>query len=318
MITFLSGGTGTPKLIQGFRNFLHDEDIVVIANSADDIWLNGLYISPDIDTILYLFSGILDEEKYWGIKNDTYNTLDFLKQLGFPSWFNIGDRDLAIHLIRTNLVRNGYSQVDIIERLSNELGVDCTILPCSKNHIETRIITEHNEDIHFQEFWVKHRANVKIKEIYIKNIEKAQVPDATFRILDESDLIIIGPSNPVTSIGPIIKMNGMKEALSRNKTKTIAISPIIGNSPISGPTSVLMKAEGKDVSVNGIADMYKEFCDALIIDVKDSEYVNHIEKKSNIKVFQENIMFNEVKDASNLAESILRRKKLFERYKKNT
>jgi len=165
MITFLSGGTGTPKLINGFREIIEDKDITIIANSADDIWLYGLYISPDIDTILYLFSNLLDEEKFWGIKDDSFETLEFMNKYGEKIWFNLGDKDLALHLSRLRMMGEGFKHSEIIQKIADQLKISAKIIPSSDEHIETRIITKEGKDIHFQEFWVKHRGKVQIEKV---------------------------------------------------------------------------------------------------------------------------------------------------------
>lgn len=314
MITFLSGGTGTPKLIQGFRTILRDEKLSVIVNTADDIWLSGIYISPDVDTILYLFSGLLDEKKYWGIKDDTFNTLKMLQLLGFPSWFDLGDRDLAINLFRTRMIQKGHSPEDIVNALSKLLNISSTIIPCTKNHIESRIITEEEGDIHFQEFWVKYKAKVNIKQVYIKNLENAEISDAIRSTIKNSELIIIGPSNPVTSIGPIIRVREIANLLKEHKSKIIAISPLIGNKPISGPTEMLMKSVGMESTPMGIAEFYKDYCSCLIIDNKDSNMINQIQNKTGLEVLSEEILFKDTQDASRLACSILKRRDLYDKY----
>ena len=314
MITFLSGGTGTPKLIQGFRTILSDKHLSVIVNTADDIWLSGIYISPDVDTILYLFGGLLDENKFWVIKSDTFNTLKMLRLLGFPSWFNLGDQDLAVNLFRTLMIQKGHSQEGIVKTLSSLLNIKSTIIPCTNNHIESRIITEKKGDIHFQEFWVKYKAKVSIKKVYIKNLENAEIPEAVRSSIKKSELIIIGPSNPVTSIGPIIRINEIAELLKEHKDKTIAISPLIGNKPVSGPTEMLMKAEGLESTPMGIAEIYKDYCSCLIIDNTDSAMINKIQDKTGLEILLEEILFRDTQDASRLACSILKRRGLYDKY----
>ncbi|NPD89913.1 MAG: 2-phospho-L-lactate transferase [Asgard group archaeon] len=307
MITFLAGGTGTPKLIQGFRKILSDKEIAVIANSADDIWLYGLYISPDIDTILYLFSGLLNEEKYWGIKNDTFQTLDFLKRYNEDIWFNLGDKDLALHLFRTEKLRKGEKLSLIVNQIKNQLGISAKIFPSSEKHIETRIITKEGEDIHFQEFWVKHRGNVSIDKVYIKGIEEAIVPSEVLETLDESEIVIIGPSNPITSIGPIIMIEEIQRWFQKNKEKCIAISPVVGRSPLSGPTAGLMKAENRESTALGVAQIYQDLCSCFIVDNQDKGRISEIEQKTGLIVEARDIIFKDINVAKNLANYILKR-----------
>lgn len=306
MITFLSGGTGTPKLIQGFRRIINDNQINIIANSADDIWINGLYVSPDVDTILYLFSGLLDVSKYWGIKGDTYITSDFLNQIDSKNWFSLGDKDLAIHLYRTQKIGEGMKLSEITRSLCEKLAIDANILPCSDNHIETRIITKEGDDIHFQEFWVKLKGKVNIKDVYIKHVEIAEVPDKLLENLEQSDLVIIGPSNPITSIGPIIKIKEINNWMKKNREKCIAISPIIGKKALSGPAAQLMKAKGYEVTALGVSEIYKDLISTFFIDQKDSAEIGKITQTTGIETLAENIVFKSEIDATELSKIILK------------
>jgi len=305
MITFLSGGTGTPKLIQGFRKIIDDSKIAVIANSADNIWMYGLYISPDVDTLTYLFSEFLDEEKYWGIKGDSFHTLDFLRGLEETTWFNLGDKDLGLHLFRTKKMEEGYNQFEIIQEISKKLGIEATILPSANSHIETRIITVNDEDIHFQEFWVKHRGDIEIKKVYFQGIESALIPIELVQTLEKSELVIIGPSNPITSIKPILQIKEIRRWFENNRKKCWVISPIIGNKPVSGPTSKLMTVENLETSPIEIARIYEKFCNTIVIDKSDKNLQEIIEKKTDMNVIVEDILFKDVKIAKKLAKTIL-------------
>ena len=304
MITFLSGGTGTPKLLRGFREIIDDSEIAVIANSADNIWMYGLYISPDVDTLIYLFSEILDEEKYWGIEGDSFHTLNFLRELE-ETWFNLGDKDLGLHLFRTKKIEEGYNQFEIIQEISKKLDIKATILPSTNSHVETRIITANNENIHFQEFWVKYRGDIEIKKVYFQGIESASIPIELLQTLDKSELVIIGPSNPITSIKPIIQLKEIRRWFENNKEKCWVISPIIGNKPVSGPTSKLMTVENLETSPVEIARIYEKLCNTIVIDKSDENLQEIIEKETNINVIVEDILFKDVKIAKKLAKTIL-------------
>lgn len=306
MITFLSGGTGTPKLIQGFRSVIKDENLSVIANTADNISLYNFYICPDVDTLLFLFSNILDEEKFWGIENDSFIIMDYLKELGEQIWFNLGDKDIAFQILRSIKMREGYGQSEITRELSSKMNIKAHVIPATDNHIETRIITTDNQDIHFQEYWVKNRGKINIKRVYIKGLDSAKVPKEILFKLENSDLIIIGPSNPITSIGPILKLDQIRKTLQKNKKRCLSISPVIGSSPISGPTQELMRAEGKDSTPLEVALMYKDICETFIIHETDKEMILEIEKQTGLKVIAENILFSDKKIAEHLAKKILK------------
>ncbi len=195
---------------------------------------------------------------------------------------------------------------EITRCLCEKLDIDANILPCSDNHIETRIITEEGEDIHFQEFWVKLKGEVNIKDVYIKQIEIAEVPDKLLESLEQSDLVIIGPSNPITSIGPIIKIKEINNWMKRNKEKCIAISPIIGKKAISGPAAQLMKAKGHEVTALGVSEIYKDLISTFIIDQKDSAEIGKITQTTGIETLAENIVFKSEIDATELSKIILK------------
>ena len=242
-----------------------------------------------------------------GIKEDTFQTLDFLKKYNKDVWFNLGDKDLALHLFRTQRLKEGKRHTDIIKEISEILGISASIFPSSENHIETRIVSKSGENIHFQEFWVKNKGNISINSVHIKGIEDAIVPLEVLESLDKSEIVIIGPSNPITSIGPILKVNQIQEWFRKNKEKCVAISPIVGGSPISGPTAELMQAEKLETTALGVAQLYKDFCSHFIIDIKDKEKIEKIKQKTSLNVKAQNIIFKDVNIAKNLANYILER-----------
>lgn len=267
MITFLSGGTGTPKLLQGARNILDDADISVIVNTGEDIWYQGGHISPDVDTVMYLFAGILNTDTWWGLKGDTFITNEILMR-AYPDYYiSIGDKDRAVHILRAELLEKGMTLTDITKNLCGFFGAKGNILPMSDVPWTTYIRTSDGE-MHFQEYWVKHRGTCEILEI----IHKPPTPPlATSEVLDaihKADAVIIGPSNPVTSILPILSCTGVREELK--KKKVIAISPFIGDSPVSGPAAGLMQRTGYSADSRGVREIYGDLIDHFIQDIRDS------------------------------------------------
>lgn len=263
----LSGGTGTPKLIQGLRRLIPDEEITVIVNTAEDIEISGNLISPDLDTVLYLFSGHLDDKKWWGIKKDTFCTYQMLKKMGINEKLMIGDGDRATHIFRSELMRKGASLTEAIAQLSMVLRIKARILPMCDEKVDTMIRTPEGE-MHFQDFWVGARGEPDVLDVKIKGIEKAKITRKVMEALGSDDKVIIGPSNPITSIGPILALKYMHGILSMKKV--IAISPIIGDSPVSGPAGKLMKARGLPVSSRGVAECYGDILDIIVIDERDT------------------------------------------------
>ena len=224
MITILAGGSGSVKLVRGFAS--QRSDVNVVTNVGDNYWLYGMYVCPDIDTITYGLADLLDHDKGWGIKKDTFGFLRQMEIFGEETWFRIGDRDTATHLTRTNMLKNGKSLSEITKWMSEKFSIEIKIIPVTDTAVETRIITSKG-DMHLQEFWVKHRGMEVVEGIEYQGIEKARPnPDAVNAIHDSS-LIVIAPGNPLTSIGPMLAIKGIRKELAKKKNKVVAISPII-------------------------------------------------------------------------------------------
>ena len=262
----LSGGTGSPKLIDGLRKLLPDKDISVIVNTGEDIWASGVFVTPDIDTVLYLFSGDLDKNKWWGISDDTFHTFYYMKSLGYTELLMLGDKDRAVNLLRTDLMNCGLTLTEATAELSKRLSVQACIIPMSDNPVTSRLQTSAGS-LHFQEFWVEKRGEPDIFSFEYEGIKKASLSPKALDVLSREDCVLIGPSNPMTSIGPILALPEMKEILKTKKV--IAISPIIGKEPVSGPAGKLMAAKGLEVSSRGVAELYKDFVDVFVYDIRD-------------------------------------------------
>lgn len=266
MITFLSGGTGTPKLLRGMRLYTDDKDVSVVVNTGEDIWMSGGHISPDLDTVMYLYAGTLNTDTWWGIRDDTFITHEALSRLGTDEYIAIGDRDRAVQLARGELLRSGLSLTRVTAMLCQRLGVQAELLPMS-DHPVTSMVNTGSEKMHFQEYWVKYRGSVEIRGV-------ERVPDpyppATPEVLTairKSDAVVIGPSNPVTSILPILDCTGVRDALIGKLV--IGISPFVGNAPVSGPAGVLMEARGYAPNSRGVAALYDDLLTHFIQDIRD-------------------------------------------------
>ncbi len=299
----MSGGTGTPKLLQGLLSLVSETDLSIICNTADDYYFYGLYISPDIDSVLYSLSGLLDEEKWWGIKDDTFNCLDMLKKYGYDTWFQLGDRDLALHIHRTRLLKDGLLLSDVINNISLCLNIKARVLPMTDQKVTTMVLTDKGK-LNFQEFWVRENANVKVLSIEFEGVKTAEPSRGVIDLITESDVVIIGPSNPITSIGPILEVKGIEKALKMSQSLKIAISPIIGEQPLSGPAGQLMKTQNLEVSPYSIAKIYSNFLDVLFIHNTDTRFISQIEDLG-ISAFPTNIIMKNQYDKINLAQEIL-------------
>ncbi|MGH9933900.1 MAG: 2-phospho-L-lactate transferase [Nitrososphaerales archaeon] len=301
MITILSGGTGSVKLVRGLSAVT--KDFVVVCNIGDNIWLHGLYICPDIDTIVYGLANMLDIERGWGVSHDSFEFIRQMELLGEESWFRIGDRDLATHLVRTRMLKEGKSLIDVTQWMCNKYGISAKVIPVTEQYTETKVVTEEG-DMHLQEFWVKHNARMQVKDIIYSGANKAKPSVEALDAIRSSSMIIIAPANPVTSIGPMLAIRGVKEALEKARNKCVAISPIIGNKPISGPAAKYMQALGIEVSPYGVASFYSDIISRIIIDSSDQQYARKIEALG-INVNHTNIMMNDMKDESRLASYLL-------------
>ena len=302
LITILAGGSGSVKLVRGLAS--HRSDVNVITNVGDNYWLYGMYICPDIDTITYGLSDLLDQDKGWGIKKDTFGFLRQMEIFGEETWFRIGDRDTATHLTRTNMLKNGKSLSDITKWMSEKFSIEIKIIPVTDNTVETRIITDKG-DMHLQEFWVKHRGMDEVKGIEYQGADKARPNPDAMNAIHDSSLIVIAPGNPLTSIGPMLAIKGIRKELAKKKNKVVSVSPIIGNAAVSGPTGKYMEAAGIEVSAVGIAKMYADVCSNVIIDTKDRKQIKQIESL-NINVHDTKIKMTNKQAEDALGASILK------------
>ena len=302
MITILAGGSGSVKLVRGLAS--HESNINVITNVGDNYWLYGMYICPDIDTITYGLADLLDHDKGWGIKKDTFGFLRQMEIFGEETWFRIGDRDTATHLTRTNMLKNGKSLSEVTKWMCEKLAIETKIIPVTDNPIETRIITNKGE-MHLQEFWVKHRGLDAVEGIEYQGAEKARPNPEAINAIQDSSLVIIAPGNPLTSIGPMLQIKGIRKELAKKKNKVVAVSPIIGNSAISGPAGKYMEAAGLEVSVLGVAKMYAHICSNLVIDPKDHKYSKDIQELG-INVHESKIKMTNKQSEDALAASIIK------------
>ena len=292
-IVYLSGGIGGAKLAKGFYN-LKDIDFKIIVNTGDDETIQGVRLSPDIDSVIYALAGI--EGKYgWGQKNDSFVvSKEFKKYL--PKEFSIGDKDLALNLFRNQLFSEGKSLTQITNIISDKFGLNCKIFPMSDDLVSTKIKTVDNKLLDFQEYFVELKSEPNLKEIIYLNSEKADITSEVANAIEEADKIVIGPSNPILSIGPILSIQNLKEKLIINKN-TYVVSPFIQNKAIKGPSKKNFEDLGYKSDITGVKDFYKDIGTFFIVQTGDSD------KAEN--TIEENILFKTEKDAINLARYIV-------------
>ncbi len=305
MITVLAGGVGGAKFLKGLTHLVDGKELTIIVNTGDDIDIYGLRVSPDIDTITYRLSDLVDKKKGWGIENDTHTCLDMLEKLGYETWFRLGDKDFAVQIFKNELRQHGLTLSEITEKVCKKLGLkDLSIKPMTDEKVETWIKTE-KETVHFQQYYIKYSMKPEVKGIIFKgNTEAKPAPGVVNAILNSS-IIIISPSNPIISIGPILEIREIKEALIKTKAKVIAISPLVGGKPLKGPADKLMKGLGMEVSSTQIAKIYRDFLDIMVIDNTDKEEAKRIENLGIKTLVTDTIMDNDNKSIK-LSRTILR------------
>lgn len=262
----LSGGTGTPKLLMGLKELLRPEELSVVVNTAEDLWISGNYISPDIDSVIYTLADIIDEKKMWGIKGDKTLTHDSLIMMGIKEKLLVGDRDRAVHIFRSELLRRGVKLSHATQALAESLGVAQRVVPMTDDIISTVVSTPEGV-MHFQEFWVGRRGLPEVQAIFFAGMDAALPSQSFLDLLEKEDTVLIGPSNPVTSIGPILALQGVRERLQDKKV--VAMSPFIGDKPVSGPAGKFMTAMNVPANDEGVRTMLGKV-DLFIVDKKSS------------------------------------------------
>ena len=267
-ITALAGGTGAAKLLRGLGRVLDPRDLTVVVNTGDDTLIWGLHVSPDLDTVCYTLGGVIDERKGWGLTDETFHALDQIARYGEPVWFNLGDRDLATHVHRSRLLREGRSLTQITRAIAQALGVTATVLPMSDQPVRTRILGPDGW-LAFQEYFVREKAQVEVRAVDYAGAPAARPAPGVLDALRTADAVLLCPSNPITSIGPILAVPGLVEALQSTEAIVAAVSPIVGGDAVSGPAGRLMAAAGLPVSATGVARAYGGWLDLLVFDEQD-------------------------------------------------
>jgi LPPG:FO 2-phospho-L-lactate transferase len=302
VITVIAGGSGSVKLVRALAKLVRD--LNVISNVADNIWLMGLYICPDIDTMIYGLSNYLDLKQGWGMKDESFSFFNHLKVLGHETWFKMGDKDLATHIVRTVMMKKGHSLSSVTDWMRRKYNIHPRIIPVTNDHVETRITTETGE-MHIQEFWVKNRGIPQVRAIRYRGLKSSKVNVAALRAIRNSEMIIIAPGNPISSIIPIVSHKLVESELVQNRGKVIAISPIIGNYPVSGPAAKYLNAFGIDSSVVGVASLYRKFHSNLVISADEDLITVDKVQKMRINVSKTNILMRNSHEEYDLARFVL-------------
>ncbi len=276
MIVVLAGGVGAARFLQGLVQVVPQERLTVIVNTGDDRDFYGLHVSPDLDIVMYTLAGVVDEAHGWGIRNDTYYTMQQLTRYGNEDWFMLGDRDLATHIHRTDLLRQGKTLSEVTEELRRHFGLEMRILPMTDQPVATHIQTPVGL-LHFQEYMVKRRCIDEVQDVVFVGANESRPVPGVLDAIKEARAILIAPSNPIVSIGSILAVPGIHDTLHESSGMVVAVSPIVGGAPIKGPADKLMKGLGMEVSPVGVARYYRDFLDMMIIDEQDKHLLSEIE-----------------------------------------
>jgi LPPG:FO 2-phospho-L-lactate transferase len=303
MITTLAGGVGAARFLTGLLKIVKEEDLSVVVNTGDDFDMFGLHISPDVDIVAYTLSGIVDEEKGWGIKDDTFCCLEMLKKLGLETWFALGDNDFATHIFRTDLLRKGFTLSQVTEEICHALGLKVKLLPMTNDRFETRIEIEEGT-VHFEEYFVKRGSKEKVLGVEFVGAANAKPSPNVIDSITDAETVVICPSNPIVSIGTILSVDGIRDALRKTSARVVGISPIVAGAPIKGPADKLLRGLGFEVSTFSVAKLYADFLDAFVIDNIDVAEKGLIENLG-IRVKTTNTIMKSLEDKVQLAKVVL-------------
>ena len=277
LVLALSGGVGGAKLAWGLAQLLPPDQLAFVVNTGDDEEFHGLYVSPDLDILLYTLAGIVDPEKGWGIKGDTFHTLELLERYGEPTWFRLGDRDLATHILRTRLLRQGWSLTQIARHLAQRLGVQHEVVPMTDGRLRTIVLTEEG-NLPFQEYFVRRACQPRAKGFRYQGAETAHPSPPFDRLLDEASAILFCPSNPYLSLGPILALPGVRQRIASFHGPRLAVSPIVGGEALKGPLAKLLQELEGEASCLSVARLYQGLCDIFILDEVDRAWAPQVER----------------------------------------
>ncbi len=303
MITALAGGVGAARFLTGLVRIVPQQNLSVVVNTGDDIELFGLHISPDLDIVSYTLAGIVDEAKGWGLAGDTFRCLEMLKKHGLDTWFGLGDRDLATHLYRTDRLRNGALLSQVTDEICEVLDLKLKLLPMSDDRFQTHVKTKDGL-LHFEEYFVKRQARDEVLGVEFDGALTAKPAPGVLEAILGAETVIVSPSNPVVSIGTILAVEGVRDALVRTNGRVVAISPIVAGAPIKGPADKLLHGLGCEVSAYGVAQLYSDFLDTMVIDTLDYEQKQRIEQLG-IKVKVTNTVMRNLEDKVALAKATI-------------
>ena len=304
-ITTLAGGVGAARFLEGLIQIVPQEDITVISNTGDDEDFFGLRVSPDIDIVIYTLAGAINADTGWGLAGETFRALEALGRFGYETWFGLGDGDLATHVHRTKMLADGATLSDATRSIAEAFGLRLTLLPVSDDRIRTIVETAAGETLAFQEYFVKRCTEDDVRAVHFDGIDSARPAPGVLEAIAGADVIAIAPSNPVVSIGPLLAVRGVRDALRDTRAKVVGVSPIIGGKTIKGPADRMMASLGMTPTAAGVAEAYRDFLDVLVIDEEDRDLAPAVEATGVRAVVAQTIMRGPAEKRA-LAEVVLR------------
>ena len=282
-VAVLAGGVGAARFLDGLVRVVQPSDVTAIVNVGDDMEWSGLHISPDLDTVTYTLADLVNPETGWGLRGESRRTLDRLSELGGPDWFMIGDLDLATHLFRTHRLSQGDPLSEITRDLTARVGLECAITPVTDDRLRTVVRTDDDE-LAFQDYFVRRRATDPVRSLRFEGAESARPAPLVEDALASADVIVIAPSNPFLSIDPLLSVPGVRELVTSNRSKVVAVSPIIGGQAVKGPAADILRSLGHDVSALGVARIYSQLADVFILDEEDASLAPVIAAETGMRV----------------------------------
>lgn len=303
MITALAGGVGGAKLLSGLSRVMQPEKLTIIGNTGDDIELFGLRVCPDLDTVAYTLGGRANKETGWGVDQDTFECLGALRAYGCEAWFQLGDRDLATHLFRTHLLAQGLELSEVTRQICHALGVRCRLLPMTEAYVPTRILTDEG-DLHLQEYLVRWHSRPRVRALRYSNIEFAQPAPQVKESIRGAQAVVICPSNPLISIGPILAVPDLRQSLESTDAPVVAVTPLVAGKALKGPAAKMLQELGHPVSAQGVARLYQDVVDVFVLDEQDTHLKEDIETLG-MKVVTTNTVMTTLDEKLALARKIL-------------
>jgi LPPG:FO 2-phospho-L-lactate transferase len=307
MFVALAGGVGAARFLQGLVRVIPSEDVFVVGNTGDDEVFHGLHVSPDLDTVTYTLAGAVNPETGWGLAGDTFRALETLARYGAPTWFRLGDADLATHLHRTAALRAGATLSEVTADITRAWGLKSRVVPMTDDRVATRIEIDGPDGpvtMAMQEWFVRERAEPAVRAVRFEGAEAARPAPGVLEAMEEAEAILLCPSNPVISIGPILALPGLREVLADRRARVVGISPIIHGAPVKGPADRLMAALGMEVSCVGVASAYTDICATLLVDAQDADRAGELEELG-VRPVVTPILMGGVEGAERLARAVL-------------